>query len=66
MKDLELAFDVGHRSISWAVLQTNPSLEIKGCGVVIFRADDCLASKRRDYRRQRRLRPVPETQAFRA
>ncbi|MEI8315307.1 MAG: type II CRISPR RNA-guided endonuclease Cas9 [Verrucomicrobiota bacterium] len=52
--DLELSFDVGHSSIGWAVLQTNPSLEIKGCGAVIFRADDCLASKRRDFRRQRR------------
>ena len=52
--DLELSFDVGHSSIGWAVLQTKPSLEIKGCGAVIFRADDCLASKRRDFRRQRR------------
>jgi len=51
---LDLAFDVGHSSIGWAVLQTNPSLEIKGCGAVIFRADDCLASARRGYRRQRR------------
>jgi CRISPR/Cas system Type II protein with McrA/HNH and RuvC-like nuclease domain len=54
MKDLELAFDVGHSSIGWAVLQNNPQLELKGCGAVIFRPDDCLASKRRDYRRQRR------------
>jgi len=54
MKDLELAFDVGHSSIGWAILQADPSLEIKGCGAVIFRADDCLASKRRDFRRQRR------------
>ena len=52
--DLSLAFDVGHSSIGWAVLQTNPDVEIKGCGVVIFRADDCLASARRGYRRQRR------------
>ncbi len=54
--DLELAFDVGHSSIGWAVLQTIPSLPINilGCGVVTFGADDCLASKRRDYRRQRR------------
>ena len=28
--------------------------EILGCGSVIFRADDCLASSRRAYRRQRR------------
>ncbi len=54
MRDLQLAFDVGHSSIGWAVLQTNPELEIKGCGAVIFRADDCLASARRGYRRQRR------------
>ena len=53
-QDLELAFDVGHSSIGWAVLQNQPQLEIKGCGAVIFRPDDCLASKRRGYRRQRR------------
>lgn len=52
--DLHLAFDVGHSSIGWAVLQTNGSVEIKGCGAVVFRADDCLASARRGYRRQRR------------
>ncbi|MBM3860177.1 MAG: hypothetical protein FJ395_11060, partial [Verrucomicrobia bacterium] len=52
--DLELAFDVGHSSIGWAVLQNTPQLELKGCGAVIFRADDCLASTRRQYRRQRR------------
>src|ERR1043166_457950 len=52
--DLELAFDVGHSSIGWAALSDLPSLEIKGCGAVTFRADDCLASTRRAYRRQRR------------
>ena len=52
--DLSLAFDVGHSSIGWAVLQTSADVEIKGCGAVIFRADDCLASARRGYRRQRR------------
>ena len=62
--DLDLAFDVGHSSIGWAVLQsvgqataqaTNPfDINILGCGVVTFGADDCLASKRRDFRRQRR------------
>lgn len=61
---LELAFDVGHSSIGWAVLRTleakasaraqSPAIEILGCGAVIFRADDCLASSRRAYRRQRR------------
>jgi hypothetical protein len=76
--DLHLAFDVGHSSIGWAVLQTSvgddvrsltssaktksqslvtsspTSIEILGCGAVTFRADDCLASTRRGYRRQRR------------
>jgi hypothetical protein len=55
---LELAFDVGHSSIGWAVLgQTGKSeqeVELLGCGAVVFRADDCLASSRRAYRRQRR------------
>ncbi len=51
--DLELALDVGHSSIGWAVLNKNgPSL--LGCGAVIFPADDCLASQRRAFRRQRR------------
>ncbi|HEY9173892.1 MAG TPA: hypothetical protein VI136_16540, partial [Verrucomicrobiae bacterium] len=56
--DLELAFDVGHSSIGWAVLQTlkaqPSSLNLLGCGVVTFGADDCLASKRRQHRQQRR------------
>ena len=54
--DLSLSFDVGHSSIGWAVLQAHmgqvPTL--LGCGSVIFPADDCLASKRRGFRRQRR------------
>jgi HNH endonuclease len=54
--DLSLAFDVGHSSIGWAVLQnidaSAPS--ILGCSAVIFAADDCLASQRRTFRRQRR------------
>ncbi len=62
-QDLELAFDVGHSSIGWAVLQSvgressraeTPRVNILGCGVVTFGADDCLASKRRTYRSQRR------------
>jgi hypothetical protein len=52
--DLELALDVGHSSIGWAVLEGDGQMEIKGCGAVVFRADDCLASARRGYRRQRR------------
>lgn len=55
-QDLQLAFDVGHSSIGWAVLQVAPNSQpnILGCGAVTFGADDCLARKRRDYRRQRR------------
>jgi len=56
--DLQLAFDVGHSSIGWAVLQKTGTqasdIKILGCGSVVFRADDCLASSRRAYRRQRR------------
>src|SRR5438445_13792169 len=55
---LEISFDVGHSSIGWAVLQDTPAdglpVSLLGCGVVTFRADDCLASARRGYRRQRR------------
>ena len=54
-KDLQLAFDVGHSSIGWAVLQSKANtLNLLGCGSVIFAADDCLASQRRQFRRQRR------------
>lgn len=52
-RDLHLAFDVGHSSIGWAVLQT-PTADLPqllGCGAVIFQADDCLASQRRGFRR---------------
>lgn len=66
--DLELAFDVGHSSIGWAVLQgsvgvspvpaktrnNDLSVKILGCGVVTFPANECLASGRRKNRRQRR------------
>ena len=56
--DLELAFDVGHSSLGWAVLQNvanqPTSINLLGCGSVIFQADDCLASERRGFRRQRR------------
>jgi CRISPR-associated endonuclease Csn1 len=57
--DLALAFDVGHSSIGWAVLQNNADASsanpaLLGCGAVIFPADDCLASQRRAFRRQRR------------
>lgn len=61
--NLHISFDVGHSSIGWAVLQLvgrqsaraeTPRVTILGCGVVTFGADDCLASKRRTYRSQRR------------
>lgn len=58
--ELQLAFDVGHSSIGWAVLksttgeQTAKGIDLLGCGTVTYRADDCLASARRSYRRQRR------------
>ena len=56
--DLELAFDVGHSSLGWAVLQNvsdqPTSIKLLGCGSVVFPADDCLASERRGFRRQRR------------
>lgn len=50
------SFDIGHASIGWAVFDIhNPRMpELEGCGAVIFPADDCLASQRRDFRRQRR------------
>jgi len=50
---LELGFDVGHSSIGWSVFQSKPFQPL-GTGSVIFPSDDCLTSKRRDYRRQRR------------
>jgi len=56
--NLELAFDVGHSSLGWAVLQNtpgqSPSVNLLGCGVVTFPADDCLASARRQKRQMRR------------
>ncbi|MDR1191757.1 MAG: hypothetical protein LBK60_08890 [Verrucomicrobiales bacterium] len=60
-----ISFDVGHSSLGWAVLDVRNSPdaadgdaanwpEVVGCGVVTFRPDDCLASARREFRRQRR------------
>ncbi|MEK0451512.1 MAG: hypothetical protein RL088_3780 [Verrucomicrobiota bacterium] len=56
MQNLHLSFDVGHSSIGWAVLETRIDKDplLLGCGTVIFPADDCLASTRRGFRRQRR------------
>lgn len=55
-RELQLAFDVGHSSLGWAVLNVplNTSSVLLGCGAVTFQADDCLASERRGFRRQRR------------
>jgi hypothetical protein len=56
MKKLSFAFDIGHASSGWAVLDIteNKLPQIKGCGSVLFPTDDCLASTRRQLRRQRR------------
>lgn len=54
---LTLSFDIGHSSIGWGVLNSakiGEHAEIHGCGSVIFPADVCLASKRRNHRRTRR------------
>jgi len=50
-RDIQFAFDVGHSSIGWSALSGD---DLLGCGAVIFPKDDCLASQRRDFRRQRR------------
>lgn len=56
MKKLLFSFDIGHASIGWAALDTTHSHEpeLQGCGAVLFPTDDCLASTRRQLRRQRR------------
>lgn len=58
MKNLTFSFDIGYASIGWSAIEyeadnkTEPS--VIGTGVVLFEADSCLASKRREYRRMRR------------
>jgi CRISPR-associated endonuclease Csn1 len=56
MAQLLFSFDIGHASIGWAVLDTSAERlpQLKGCGSVLFPTDDCLASTRRQLRRQRR------------
>lgn len=56
MKKMLFSFDVGHASIGWAALDTSQDKMpmLKGCGTVLFPTDDCLASTRRQLRRQRR------------
>ena len=51
-----LAFDIGHSSIGWAVLAAPNSAppSILGCGSVIFEKDSALANTRRLHRSQRR------------
>ena len=48
-----VSLDIGHSSIGWSVVEPK-SLKIKGCGSLLFQADDCLASKRRLFRSGRR------------
>ncbi len=58
MNKLTFSFDIGYASIGWSVIESENNKEIapqvKGSGVVIFGADDCLASERRSNRRMRR------------
>lgn len=56
MKKLLFSFDIGHASIGWAALDIAQAHEpqLQGCGTVLFPTDDCLASQRRQLRRQRR------------
>lgn len=53
---LEVALDVGHSSIGWAVITAPEGAppEILGCGTVTFEKDSALASSRRLHRSQRR------------
>lgn len=58
MNKLTFSFDIGYASIGWSVIENTADKEeaprVKAAGVVIFGADDCLASERRAYRRMRR------------
>lgn len=58
MSELLFSFDIGYASIGWAALSKNEqdgqNPTILGCGTVLFPPDDCLALKRREYRRMRR------------
>lgn len=58
MDTLTFSFDIGHSSIGWAAFQ-NPETwgtfpEVIGTGVVLFKPDGVLVSKRRQFRRARR------------
>ena len=50
---LTISLDIGNSSIGWSVVKSD-TLEIEGCGSLLFQADDCLASKRRLFRSSRR------------
>ena len=50
---ITISLDIGHSSIGWSVIDPK-NLKIKGCGSLLFQADDCLASKRRLFRSGRR------------
>ncbi len=50
---ITISLDIGHSSIGWSVIDPT-NLKIKGCGSLLFQADDCLASKRRLFRSGRR------------
>lgn len=56
LMNLNFAFDVGHSSIGWSVLNAkeNQPPDILGCGVVLFEKDSALACQRRLHRSQRR------------
>jgi hypothetical protein len=54
VRPFEIALDIGHSSIGWAIFKNGEKFDLLGTGVVLFPADDCLAIKRRAYRRQRR------------
>lgn len=56
MKNLSFSFDIGYASIGWSVMEYEKfdSPTVVGTGVVLFGADSCLASKRREFRRMRR------------
>ena len=52
---IDVSLDLGYASIGWAVAEANGREPImRGCGTVVFEPNQCLASKRRGYRRQRR------------
>ena len=54
-KNLHISFDIGHSSIGWAIFEKKAKYPNPlGAGTVIFKSDDCLASKRAGFRRSRR------------